>query len=87
MQVRLTQTKRPNAQTLPTACVLADETLHNFWVMKLVNDSTAVKVPVVLGVQQPGQLEIKSPTFNPNDRILSVGNYGLADTAKVKLVR
>ena len=87
VQVRLTQTKRPNAQTLPTACVLADETLHHFWVMKLVNDSTAIKVPVTLGVQQPNETEIKSPIFQPKDRILSAGNYGLADTANVKVVR
>ncbi len=87
VQVRLTQTQRPNAQTLPTACVLSDETLHHFWVMKLVNDSTAIKVPVTLGVQNPDEIEIKSPVFNAHDRILSVGNYGLADTAKVKLVR
>lgn len=87
VQVRLTQAKRPNAQTLPTACVLSDETLHHFWVMKLANDSTAIKVPVTLGVQQPNETEIKSPTFNPTDRILSVGNYGLADTAKIKLMQ
>ena len=87
VQVRLTQTKQPNAQTLPASCVLADETLHDFWVMKLVNDSTAVKVPVTLGVQNPEAIEIKSPVFGPADRILSAGNYGLADTAKVKLTR
>lgn len=87
VQVRLTQTKRPNAQTLPTPCVLADETLHHFWVMKLVNDSTAIKIPVTLGVQNPDKIEIKTPVFGPNDRILSAGNYGLADTAKVKLIR
>ena len=87
VQVRLTQTKQPNAQTLPAACVLADETLHDFWVMKLLNDSTAVKVPVTLGVQNPAEIEIKRPIFSPNDRILSAGNYGLADTANVKLIR
>ncbi len=87
VQVRLTQTKQPNAQTLPASCVLADETLHDFWVMKLLNDSTAVKVPVTLGVQNPTEIEIKNPIFSPNDRILSAGNYGLADTAKVKLIR
>ena len=87
VQVRLTQTRQPNAQTLPASCVLADETLHNYWVMKLLNDSTAVKVPVTLGVQNPAEIEIKTPTFGPHDRILSTGNYGLADTANVKLTR
>ncbi|MDJ0365868.1 HlyD family efflux transporter periplasmic adaptor subunit [Hymenobacter sp. H14-R3] len=87
VQVRLTQTEQPNAQTLPAACVLADETLHHFWVMKLVNDSTAVKVPVTLGVQKPTEIEIKTPVFGPRDRILSAGNYGLADTANVTVTR
>ena len=87
VQIRLTQTRQPQAQTLPASCVLADETLHDFWVMKLVNDSVAIKIPVTLGVQNPEEIEIKTPTFGPADRILSTGNYGLADTAKVKLVR
>ncbi|NML64424.1 HlyD family efflux transporter periplasmic adaptor subunit [Hymenobacter sp. RP-2-7] len=87
VQVRLTQTRQPNAQVLPAGCVLSDETLHSFWVMKLVNDSTAVKVPVTLGVQKPDEIEIKTPVFGPHDRILSAGNYGLADTAKVKVVK
>ena len=55
--------------------------------MKLVNDSVAVRVPVTLGVQNPDEIEIKTPTFGPQDRILSAGNYGLADTAKVQLLR
>lgn len=87
VQVRLTRARRAAAQTLPAACVLADETLHNFWVMKLTDDSTAVKVPVRLGVQQPDEIEILSPVFAPQDRILRTGNYGLADTAQVKIIR
>ncbi|TGE06436.1 efflux RND transporter periplasmic adaptor subunit [Hymenobacter fodinae] len=86
-QVRLTQTRQPRAQTLPASCVLADETLHHFWVMRLLNDSTAVKVPVTLGVQNPETIEIKRPVFRPTDRILRSGNYGLADTAKVQVVQ
>jgi hypothetical protein len=46
-----------------------------------------VKVPVTLGVQNPTEIEIKTPVFGPRDRILSAGNYGLADTAHVKLTR
>ncbi|MBC7447414.1 MAG: biotin/lipoyl-binding protein [Hymenobacteraceae bacterium] len=87
VQVLLTRTRRAAAQTLPATCVLADETLHNFWVMKLVDDSTAVKVPVTLGVQRPDEIEILRPAFAPQDRILRTGNYGLADTAKVTVLR
>lgn len=87
VQVRLTKARHAAAQLLPASAVLSDETLDNYWVMKLVNDSTAIKVPVKLGTQTPEQMQILSPVFGANDRILSAGNYGLADTAKVKVVR
>ena len=86
VQIRLTQTRQPHAQTVPAGCVLADETLDHYWVMQLINDSTAVKVPVTLGVQNPTEIEIKTPTFAPQARILSTGNYGLADTASVDVL-
>lgn len=87
VQVRLTKTRHAAAQLLPASAVLSDETLDNYWVMKLVNDSTAIKVPVKLGTQTPEQMQILSPVFGPQDRILRAGNYGLADTAQVKVVR
>src|SRR5512138_552813 len=42
-RVRVVKEVIPAAVTLPQACILADETLRHFWVMKLINDSTAVK--------------------------------------------
>lgn len=87
VQVLLTRSRRAASQVLPASCVLADETLHHYWVMKLVDDSTAVKIPVTLGVQKPNEMEVLTPTFGPRDRILSAGNYGLADTANVKILR
>jgi multidrug efflux pump subunit AcrA (membrane-fusion protein) len=55
--------------------------------MRLLNDSTAVKVPVQVGSQQHERVEIKSPAFGPGDKILLSGNYGLADTAAVQVSR
>ncbi|MEO6682200.1 MAG: HlyD family efflux transporter periplasmic adaptor subunit [Ginsengibacter sp.] len=63
--------------------VLSDASQQNFWVMKLINDSTAIKVPVKKGIESSNQVEILSPTFTNQDKILLTGNYGLADTAKV----
>jgi multidrug efflux pump subunit AcrA (membrane-fusion protein) len=75
------------AATLPRAAVLTDETQTSFWVMRLLNDSTAVKVPVSPGPEQHGRIVIRSPTFTPADRIVLSGNYGLDDTAAVQLSR
>src|SRR5262249_26549530 len=70
-------------QSLPKAAILTDETEKEFWVMKMLNDSMAVKVPVRRGLETTDQVEILSPVFSPGDRILLTGNYGLSDTAKV----
>jgi hypothetical protein len=55
--------------------------------MKLLNDSTAVKVPVTVGAQEKDHIEIKQPAFSPKDKILLNGNFGLDDTAAVKVTR
>lgn len=74
-------------QVLPKACVLSDEMMKEFWVMKLINDSTAVKFPVMIGNRNKDKVEVISPQFNPNDKIISTGNYGLSDTALVRIIK
>ncbi|MBC6989664.1 efflux RND transporter periplasmic adaptor subunit [Hymenobacter sp. BT491] len=85
--VDLDKTAPQVANTLPREAVLTDETQTNFWVMRLLNDSTAVKVPVKTGPEQNGRVVVLSPKFSPQDRIVLTGNYGLEDTAAVKLTR
>lgn len=82
-KVRLVKESKTAAQTLDKNAVLSDETKTNFWVMEMINDSIAVKVPVKTGIETADKVEIISPEFQPKDKILVSGNYGLADTAKV----
>jgi biotin carboxyl carrier protein/small nuclear ribonucleoprotein (snRNP)-like protein len=78
---------RKNAQVLPKNAILGNETQTEFWVMKLINDSTAVKIPVKKGIENKDEVEITEPGFLPGDRILVTGNYGLPDTAAVVIKR
>jgi len=82
-KVRIVKESKPAAQTIDKAAVLSDETQTNFWIMKMINDSTAVKVPVKTGMESGNKVEIISPEFQPKDKILLTGNYGLEDTTKV----
>ena len=82
---RIVNLYHPKALTLPKIALLSNETEDEFWVMKLSNDSTAVKVVVKKGIDDGKQVEILSPSFAANDRFVLGGNYGLADTAKVKI--
>jgi biotin carboxyl carrier protein len=83
--VQLVKHTKPDTQVLEKSCVLTDETMENFWVMKLINDTTAVRVPVVKGISADNKIEIVSPVFGPADRIINTGQYGLADTAFVTI--
>jgi multidrug efflux pump subunit AcrA (membrane-fusion protein) len=84
-KVKVVTVSKAAAASLPKAAVLTDDTQSEFWVMKMINDSTAVKTPVKKGIETGDKIEIVSPAFNPNDKILLTGNYGLSDTAKVKI--
>jgi hypothetical protein len=87
MIVKATIIKGPTntKQVLPKSCVLSNEMMDEFWVMKLIDDSTAIKIPVVIGNKNNLNTELISPIFNSTDKIISVGNYGLSDTAFVKI--
>ncbi|MDE3184637.1 MAG: efflux RND transporter periplasmic adaptor subunit [Bacteroidota bacterium] len=82
-KVKILKTSVKDAQTLPGQSVLSDQTQTMYWVMKLINDSTAVKVPVKKGIEKGDTIQILSPQFSNDTKILSGGNYGLSDTAAV----
>jgi hypothetical protein len=54
--------------------------------MEMIDSATAVKVPVTKGIETNDRIEILKPQFSVNDKILLTGNYGLPDTAKVRVV-
>lgn len=68
---------------LPASAVQSDETLTRHWVMRLGNDSTAVKVPVEVVGRNSLEVEILSDSLSLQDRIILTGGYGLEDGAKV----
>ena len=86
-KARIIRTSKQNTASLPKAAVLSNETQTEFWVMKLINTGTAVKVPVTKGIEIGDRVEILTPKFAKEDKIVVTGNYGLADTAKVKIVQ
>lgn len=85
--VQLSESTKTNTQITSKDCVLTDETMQNYWVMKLINDSTAIKIPVKTGIVTDTQVEILSPLFDKLDRLINTGNYGLPDTALVNIIQ
>lgn len=86
-KVRIQTLEKTGAPSLPKEAVLADETQTSFWVMQLMDATTAVKVPVVKGVETGTRVEILRPQFAAGTKIILSGNYGLPDTATIKIVK
>lgn len=84
--VKVVKSDKTNSYSLPKSAVLADETQTEFWVMKMINDSTAVKTPIKKGIETNDRIEIVAPVFSATDKILISGNFGLSDTARVKII-
>jgi len=86
-KVKVVKTARINTTSLPKQSVLSNEAQTDFWVMKVIDSTTAVKVPVTKGIETNDRIEILSPKFLNTDKFLLTGNYGLSDTTKVKIIQ
>lgn len=86
VKVRIYKKTKSKSISLPKSAVLADETESEFWIMKMINANTAVKVPITKGITTDDRIEVLSPILNADDKILLTGNYGVADTIKVKVI-
>ena len=84
-KVTLVKHIKINTVSLLKSAVLSDETQSQFWIMKMIDSVTAVKVMITKGMETNDKVEILSPRLLKTDKILLTGNYGLPDTAKVEV--
>lgn len=87
VKVRINKSSNSKTVSLPKAAVLSNETETDFWIMKMINNNTAIKIPIKKGVETPDKVEILTPILTAEDKILLSGNYGVADTIKVKVIK
>ena len=74
------------ALLLPKKALLTNETQDNFWVMKVVQNDMALKVPVEPGIKNDSMVEINTGAITENDVIIVEGGYGLEDSSLVNIV-
>jgi len=86
VKVNFVRNQKTAAIYLPKEALVTNETQSEFWIMKMTDSITAVKVPIIKGIETSDQVEILSPELAPTDNILLTGNYGLPDTAKVSII-
>jgi len=86
-KVSLVKKTKQHTISLPKSAILSDEVQSQFWIMKMIDSTTAVKVPIKKGLENASHAEILAPVLSPADKILLTGNYGLPDTAKVAVTQ
>lgn len=86
-KVSLVKQSKSNTVSLLKSAVLTDEIQSRFWIMKMIDSVTAVKVIIQKGLETVDKVEILSPQLHPSDKIVLTGNYGLPDTAKVIVIK
>ncbi len=86
-RVKILKALKPSPVSLPKSAVLTDEAQTSFWIMKMIDSVTAVKTVILKGMETVDRVEVTHPLLTTADKILNAGNYGLGDTAKVKIVK
>jgi hypothetical protein len=85
VQVPVKKLRHIGNYSLAKVCIQSNETQTEFWVMKLINDSLAVKIPIHTGIITDSLVEILSPAFSISDRFVAKGSYGLPDSARIEI--
>ena len=86
LKIRVDKSKAQTLQLLPKNCLQTDALMTKYWVMKLINDSTAAQTFVSIGNQNHEKTEILSPEFKADDLFISEGAYGLSDTVLIDII-
>lgn len=79
----VSQSTEGKSMILPKSAVQSNETFTEHWVMKLVDDSLAIKVPVEVTGSNVAEVAVCSDALSPQDDIILTGGYGLEDGANV----
>ncbi|MEI8203200.1 MAG: HlyD family efflux transporter periplasmic adaptor subunit [Bacteroidota bacterium] len=87
LTVNFSNTKHLSSCLIPKVALMTNETQSEFWVMKMVNNNLAMKIPIIKGTENDSLVEVTSSDLKKNDRIIREGAYGLADSSEVKVVQ
>lgn len=87
LTVEILKARHSRTYLVPREAVMTNETQTEFWVMKVVNNKLAIKVPIKKGIEDDIMVEALSSTLSNTDRIIIEGAYGLNDSTVVRIVK
>jgi len=87
LAVEILKSRHSKSCLIPRNALMTNETQTEFWVMKVVDNKLAVKIPVSKGIENDEMIEVLSSGLMNTDVVITEGAYGLNDSSKVKVVR
>jgi hypothetical protein len=87
LSVQFTLESHSGVLLVPRRAVLTNEKQTDFWLMKVINDTLAVNVPVKKGLESDSLVEIISPLVKENDLVIVEGAFELLDSSIVQIIK
>lgn len=87
LQVQFVGSTHKESFLVPREALLTNETQSEFWLMKMVHDSLAVRVVVKKGLENDSLIEVTSSELSSKDIVITEGAYGLGDSIVVNIVK
>ena len=87
LAVEILKYRHSKSCLIPRNAVMTNETQTQFWVMKVVDNKLAIKVPVSKGIENDESIEVLSSGLTISDVVITEGAYGLNDSTVVKVVK
>jgi hypothetical protein len=85
VQVRTIYKEDAEALTIPKKALQTNELLTDYWVMKIINDSLAIKVSVTPALKNDSLVQISSRDLKLEDKIILEGAYQMQDSTIVSI--
>lgn len=83
VQVKTIYREDTTAITIPKTALQTNELLTDYWVMKIFNDSLAIKQKVVPQLKNDSLIQIKSDALKIGDLVITKGAYQMQDSTIV----
>jgi hypothetical protein len=87
VQVRTIYKQDTTAMTIPKTALQTNELLSEFWVLKVLNDSLAIKQKVIALLKNDSLVQVKSEGLKVNDLVITEGGYQMQDSTIVSFKR
>jgi len=85
VQVKTIFKEETTALVIPTKALQTNELLTEFWVMKIKDDTLALKQKVSPLLREDSLIQIQSPEIKVNDLVITEGSYQMQDSTIVSI--